>query len=86
MEHRHLNSTRWTLAAIDSALEYGDLPDWRELFGEARRDRELAQRMLRVARGRTRDGAAVRAEAMVLHYWPDLAAAKAARTSSVKRP
>lgn len=78
MEHRHLNTNQWTLAAIDSALEYGDLPDWRELFREVRRDRDLAQRVLTVARGRLQDGAAVLAESMVLHYWPDFGAARAA--------
>lgn len=78
MEHRHLNTTRWTLAAIDSAIEYGDLPDWRELFREVRDDRVLAGRVLAVARGRTPDGAAALAEAMVLHYWPALRDAKAA--------
>lgn len=78
MEHRHLNTARWTLAAIDSALEHGDLPDWRELFREVGRDRELAQRVLAVARGREQDGAAVLAESMVLHYWPGLGESQAA--------
>lgn len=78
MEHRHLNTAQWTLAAIDSALEYGDLPDWRELFGQVRRDRSLAIRVLHIARARPRDGVAILAEFLVLDRWPNLADSRAA--------
>lgn len=46
MKHRHLNTSEWTRAAIDSALEYGDLPDWRELFAAVRESRALALEVL----------------------------------------
>jgi hypothetical protein len=71
--HRHLNTTYWTRAAIDSCLEYGDLPDWRELFGEVRNDRRLAQEVLAVCRGHYIPGSSVAAEHLVLKLWPDLA-------------
>jgi hypothetical protein len=49
MQHRHLNTRTWTLAAVDSALERGDLPDWRELFAAAQQDRAVARRILQMA-------------------------------------
>jgi hypothetical protein len=57
MKHRHLDTTEYTLAAIDSVLEYGDLPDWRALFAAARRDPRLAEKVLHIARHRPADGA-----------------------------
>jgi hypothetical protein len=72
MLHRHLNTTRWTRAAIDSCLEYGDLPDWRELFREVRKDRRLAQEVLAVCRAHDIPGSSVMAENLVLKLWPDL--------------
>ena len=32
VKHRHINDKTWTVAALDSLLERGDLPDWQELF------------------------------------------------------
>ena len=56
MNHRHLDS-EWTAAAIDSVLEYGDLPDWRELFAAVRDNPELAHRVSDVARRHPLGGA-----------------------------
>jgi hypothetical protein len=64
VRHRHLDTTEWTLAAIDSAIEYGDLADWQELFRAAKRDRSLAERVLRVATARPQDGGAALAAAL----------------------
>lgn len=51
IRHRHLTSDAlWSKAAIDSALERGSLPEWRELIHDARRDESLAIRVLEVAR------------------------------------
>jgi len=49
MQHRHLKTNGWSLAAIDSALERGNLEDWRELFAEARKDKKIAESILKVA-------------------------------------
>jgi hypothetical protein len=49
MQHRHLNTQGWSLAAIDSALERGRLADWRELFAAAAEDRRIAEKILRMA-------------------------------------
>jgi hypothetical protein len=72
MKHRHLDTTRWTLAAIDSALERGGLPDWRELFDAARRDRAVAERILHVANQPKESHAAPLARELVLGLYPDL--------------
>lgn len=72
MIHRHLNTTEWTRAAIDSALEYGDLPDWRGLFARVRADRDLACEVLAVARAHRVPGSSELAEWLVLRLWPDL--------------
>ncbi len=78
VKHRHLNSTEWTLAAIDSAIEYGDLPDWRELFAAARADADLAGRILRVAKARPVCGRTELAKALVDRLWPGLKPSAAA--------
>jgi hypothetical protein len=72
MRHRHLNTTSWTRAAIDSALERGDLPDWRELFDAVRQNRELAKEVLVVARGHYIAGSSALADHLVRKLWPDL--------------
>lgn len=76
MKHRHLNTTDWTRAAIDSALEYGDLADWRELFAAARHDRGLAHRVLDVAIAHQIDGSSVLAQTLIEALWPDLVAVR----------
>jgi hypothetical protein len=74
MLHRHLNTTEWTLDAIDSALERGDLPDWRELFAAVRMDRSVAEKVLRVAERHDLGGASVIARELTIRFWPEYAA------------
>lgn len=78
MKHRHLDTDRWTRAAIDSLLEYGDLRDWRELFRAVRGDRGLAQEVLAVARAHYVEGASPLAVSLVFVCWPDLKDQRAA--------
>lgn len=73
MRHRHLNTTEWTLDAIDSALERGDLPDWRELFAAAKADETLARNILEVADWRRDEASHALARHLVTHIWPSLA-------------
>ena len=77
MQHRHLNSTEWTLPAIDSAIEYGDLPDWRELFAAARADADLARKILHIAESRPTCGRTEMAKHMVDQLWPGLTPSRA---------
>jgi hypothetical protein len=71
VNHRHLNTDAWTLAAIDSTIEYGGLPDWRELFTAAERDRAIAERILTIARSHPTRGSAL-ARHLVYVLWPML--------------
>ena len=65
MEHRHLDTKQWSAAAIDSALEYGGLKDWQELFSVARQDQNVADLVLKVASARDLGGASVLAKALL---------------------
>lgn len=65
MEHRHLTTSHWSAAAVDSALERGGLQDWRELFSAVRANSEVAELVLRVARERRISGASILATALV---------------------
>jgi hypothetical protein len=72
MKHRHLKTADWNLEAIDSALERGDLADWRELFQAAGEDVVLAQKILRIASAHDLGGASVLARHFVIMMWPHL--------------
>ena len=68
MHHRHLNTDKWTAATIDSILERGDLPDWKELFAAARNNREVADLVLRVAREHDLGGASILAKILIERF------------------
>ena len=72
MQHRHLKTNGWSLAAIDSALERGNLEDWRELFAEARKDKKIAESILKVAAKPDQDGASKLARKLVVGIYPEL--------------
>ena len=65
MEHRHLNTKQWSASAIDSALEYGGIQDWQELFMAVRHDKNVADLVLKVASQRDLGGASILAKALV---------------------
>lgn len=71
MQHRHLNTRTWTLAAVDSALERGDLPDWQELFAAAKKDRRVAERILKMA-AQPSSASGPLARALVSSLYPEL--------------
>ncbi|HSK70904.1 MAG TPA: hypothetical protein VK892_04355 [Pyrinomonadaceae bacterium] len=72
MRHRHLKTEKWTLAAIDSAIERGDLNDWRELFAEARKDKRIAEDILKAAAKPDSDGAAKLAKSLIERMYPEI--------------
>lgn len=82
MEHRHLKTTSWTLEAIDSALERGNLDDWRELFSEARRNKDIAEKIMIIAVRRDLGGASELARELIIGIYPDLAKNKLKRAQS----
>lgn len=65
MKHRHLNAQTWSSAAIDSVLERGDLPDWRELFAAVRQSREVADGVLRAASAHDTGGTSALVKALM---------------------
>ena len=72
MRHRHLKTSEWTLAAIDSALERGSLEDWRELFAAAGKNKQIAESILKVTAKPDRDGASKLARQLVAGIYPEL--------------
>ncbi len=72
MIHRHLDTTQWTKAAIDSAIEYGDLAEWRELFRAVAADEQLAHRVLQVIEAHPVDGGSALAAALIEKLWPHM--------------
>ncbi len=77
MKHRHIETNEWTRTAIDSALEYGDLRDWRELFQAAKNDRRIAEQILFVAEAHYIEGSSVLARELVYEMWPELSRGEA---------
>jgi len=73
MKHRHISTADWMLDAIDSALERGDLSDWRKLFAAAKADKQLAQSIIAIAEKRQHGGASVLARQLAIRLWPELA-------------
>ena len=72
MQHRHLDTQRWSRAAIDSAIEYGDLADWREMFQAVAQDRRLAEEVLVVVQAHPVDGGSALARHLIEKVWPEL--------------
>jgi hypothetical protein len=64
MQHRHLNHSGYTLAAVDDIIDRGRRRDWAELRAAALADRNIMERILRVAVPRTGDPFAQR-----YHFW-----------------
>ena len=64
MRHRHLNHTRFTLAAIDDIIARGQWRHWADLRKAARRDPSLYDKIERVCAHHARDPYAQRH-----HFW-----------------
>lgn len=64
MLHRHLNHQEYTLAAVDDVIDRGKREDWAQLRRVALGDRDLMEKILRVALAHTADPYAQR-----YHFW-----------------
>lgn len=64
MVHRHLNHEGYTLAALDDVIGRGLRRDWADLRAAALQDRELMNKILRIARAHAEDPYAQR-----YHFW-----------------
>lgn len=60
------------MAAIDSALERGNLEDWRELFAEARKNKKIAESILKISAKPDPDGASKLARELIIKFYPEL--------------
>lgn len=64
MLHRHLNHRQYTLAALDDVIDRGKRKDWAELRSVALKDRDVMEKILRVALAHAQDPYAQR-----YHFW-----------------
>jgi hypothetical protein len=64
MLHRHLNHRQYTLAALDDVIDRGKRADWAQLRSVALADRDLMEKILRVALAHAEDPYAQR-----YHFW-----------------
>jgi hypothetical protein len=64
MLHRHLNHRQYTLAALDDVIDRGKRADWAQLRSVALADRDLMEKIFRVALAHANDPYAQR-----YHFW-----------------
>jgi hypothetical protein len=72
MTHRHLNHSRFTLAAIDDVIDRGKRDSWALLLSAVDASPEIRDRVLRVCSAHISDEYAQR-----YHFWNNYAAHKA---------
>jgi hypothetical protein len=72
MYHRHLTTQQWTLMAIESMMERGQLADWREFARALRKSKRIAADTLRVCEYVEDRPSAALARALVSSYFPEL--------------
>ena len=73
MIHRHLNHSRFTLAAIDDLIDRGKRDSWALLFAAVDASSEIRNRVLRVCAAHISDEYAQR-----YHFWNNYASHKTA--------
>ncbi len=79
MHHRHLTTAQWTLMAIESLIERGQLDDWREFARALRNSKRLAADTLRVCEYIEDRPSAALARVLVSSCYPDLPEEKGKR-------
>jgi hypothetical protein len=72
MRHRHINTADWTLMAIESLFDRGDLADWREFSAALKASEQIARDTLRVCDFHEDSGAKAIARALVEHFHPKM--------------
>jgi len=73
MQHRHLNHSRYTLAAIDDVIDRGQRGSWARLLAAVEASPEIRSRVLRVCRAHIADDFAQR-----YHFWHNYASRQGA--------
>ncbi|HZL35968.1 MAG TPA: hypothetical protein VFC78_11700 [Tepidisphaeraceae bacterium] len=72
MLHRHINTADWTLMAIESLFERGELADWKEFVQAMKKDARIAERALQIAATHEDTGSAALARILVTRVHPRL--------------
>ena len=72
MRHRHLTTQEWTLMAIESLMERGQLADWRQFAQALATSERLAQNTLRVCEYVEDRASAALARVLVFSCYPEL--------------
>lgn len=72
MIHRHIVTKEWSLMALESLMERGNLADWREFTHSLSGNKELARDALRVSDYVEDRASASLARALILHRFPEL--------------
>ena len=72
MRHRHLNHSRFTLAAIDDVIDRGKRESWASLLAAVDASPEIRSRVLRVCEAHLPDNFAQR-----YHFWNNYASRQA---------
>jgi hypothetical protein len=72
MRHRHLNHSRFTLAAIDDVIDRGQRESWASLLAAVDASPEIRSRVLRVCEAHVSDDFAQR-----YHFWNNYASCQA---------
>jgi hypothetical protein len=73
MNHRHLNHSRFTLAAIDDVIDRGQRDSWASLLAAVDASPEIRLRVLRVCAAHVSDNYAQR-----YHFWSNYASRRSA--------
>ncbi len=73
MEHRNLTTREWTLMALESLMERGQLADWREFAQALKGNEQLARNALRVSEYVEDRASASLVRVLVLQRFPGLA-------------
>ena len=71
MLHRHLTTSEWTLMALESLMERGQLADWREFARALKGNEQLARDALRVSEYVEDRASASLMRVLVLQQFPD---------------
>ncbi|OHB81763.1 MAG: hypothetical protein A2W31_07420 [Planctomycetes bacterium RBG_16_64_10] len=74
MHHRHLTTQEWTLMALESLMERGELQDWREFAQALSKSERLACDTLRVCEYVQDRPSAALARMLVVSCYPELGA------------
>ena len=77
MMHRNLTTSEWTLMALESLMERGQLADWREFARALEGNEQLARDALRVSEYVEDRASASLMRVLVSQQFPDLSPAAA---------